>query len=225
MGREKKRVLIVDDEEDLTWSISKGLAKDRDSLEVVCVNSGMGALDVLSRSRVDLMVTDFRMPGVNGLQLLNEIKVRYPQTKVIVMTAYGSMEIKEALERSGTTGYIEKPFDINDLRELIHTYLEDNVGGFEGHLANVHLLDLLFLLWRSKNTLALEIFRQDEEGIIYFDGGNLVHAECGDKQGEDALESMLRWQEGSFKCRFGKTTSSGGTVKDGYDWLVKKSMG
>ena len=124
MDREKKRILIVDDEEDLTWSISKKLAKDGDSIEVICANSGNCALEMLSKYRVDLIVTDLRMPGVNGLQLLEEVRVRYPETNVIVMTAYGSVEVKEALARWGRTGYIEKPFEMNDLRKLIFTFLE-----------------------------------------------------------------------------------------------------
>ena len=125
MDIEKKRILIVDDEEDLTWSISKRLAKDGDSLEILCTNTGNNALEMLSQQRVDLMVTDLRMPGVSGLQLLNEVKIRYPQTQVIVMTAYGSIEVKQAIDRWSGTGYIEKPFEMNDLRQLIYNYLNE----------------------------------------------------------------------------------------------------
>ena len=120
----KKRILIVDDEEDLTWSISKRLVKDGDSLEVTCANSGNSALEMLSKSRYDIMVTDLRMPGVSGLQLVNMVKIRYPKIRIIVMTAYGSIEVKEVLETLGTIGYIEKPFEINDLRRLIYASLE-----------------------------------------------------------------------------------------------------
>ena len=120
----KKSVLIVDDEEDLTWSISRGLSKDTDQYEVICVNSGSNALSILEERSVDLVVTDLRMPGVSGMKLLKEIKSHYPDIKVIVMTAYGSLEIKEVLEHSGTKGYIEKPFEINELRKLIHHYLD-----------------------------------------------------------------------------------------------------
>lgn len=120
----KKSVLIVDDEEDLTWSISRGLSKDTDQYEVICVNSGSNALSILEERSVDLVVTDLRMPGVSGMKLLKEIKSHYPNIKVIVMTAYGSLEIKEVLEHSGTKGYIEKPFEINELRKLIHHYLD-----------------------------------------------------------------------------------------------------
>ncbi len=126
MDIEKKRILIVDDEEDLTWSISKRLAKDGDSLEIICTNSGSSALEMLSKYKVDLLVTDIRMPGISGLQLLNEVKVRYPQTPVIVMTAYGSLEVKKVLEHLKKTGYIEKPFEINELRKLIYSLLRLN---------------------------------------------------------------------------------------------------
>ena len=120
----KKRVLIVDDEEDLTWSISKRLTKDRNGLDVMCANSGNRALDVLSKYRIDLLVTDLRMPGVNGFQLLNEVRSHYPCTQVIVMTAYGSIDVKNNLDQLGRMGYIEKPFEMNDLRNLIYTFLE-----------------------------------------------------------------------------------------------------
>jgi two-component system, NtrC family, response regulator AtoC len=126
MNDKKRRVLIVDDEEDLTWSIAKGLARDRDLLDVVCVNSGCNALNALSEHDFDLVVTDIRMPDINGWTLLKEARRRYPWTRFIVMTAYGSMEAKDEIMHSGIRGYIEKPFEINDLRKLIHSSLKEN---------------------------------------------------------------------------------------------------
>jgi len=125
---EKKKILIVDDEEDLTWSISKGLSRDGETLEVYCVNSGSTALEMLQKDHFDLMVTDIRMPGVSGLRLLKEVKDHHPSTKVILMTAYGSMEIKEALVQSGMQAYIEKPFEFNELRNLIYRCLGNGNG-------------------------------------------------------------------------------------------------
>ena len=124
MADYKKKILIVDDEEDLTWSISKRLTRNGDTWEIICADSGNKALEILARNRFDLMVTDLRMPGVSGLQLLNEVKLKYPHTPVIVMTAFGTLEVKEVLERWGGVGYIEKPFEFEDLRHLIHSHLE-----------------------------------------------------------------------------------------------------
>ena len=124
MNATKKKVLIVDDEEDLTWSISRKLTRDTDMLEVLCANSGNTALDMLTKQRFDLLVTDLRMPGISGIELLNEVKRHYPETHVIIMTAHGSLDIKKEINSFGRTGYIEKPFDMNDLRDLIYEYLD-----------------------------------------------------------------------------------------------------
>ena len=125
MNGEKKRILIVDDEEDLTWSISMSLARNGHALDITCTNSGNSALELLSHDRYDLVVTDLRMPGVNGIQLVDVVRMDYPQTHVIVMTAYGSREVREFLERWQSIGYIEKPFEFEELRNLIYTFLEE----------------------------------------------------------------------------------------------------
>lgn len=126
----KKHVLIVDDEEDLTWSISRGLSRDRLGLEVSCVNSGQEAVDLMSTQKIDLLVTDLKMPGITGYHLIEHVKEQYPDTKIIVMTAFGSKDVSDELKQSGIPGYIEKPFEINDLRDMIYTHLntEDPVS-------------------------------------------------------------------------------------------------
>ena len=72
MQARRKRVLVVDDEEDLTWSISKHLSKDVEKYELICVNSGVKALEVLSQLPVDLVISDIRMPEISGLELLTK---------------------------------------------------------------------------------------------------------------------------------------------------------
>ncbi|MCK5145952.1 response regulator [bacterium] len=123
----KKRILIVDDEEDLTWSLSRKLGRNPEKLEVICANSGSKALEILNENIIDLVLTDLRMPGINGLQLLSEVRSKYPDTHVIVMTAYGSPEIQEAINHWGETEYIEKPFEIEELRNLIYDQLNQPI--------------------------------------------------------------------------------------------------
>jgi len=120
MPKSPKRILIADDEEDLTLGISRSLAKDRGRYEVICVNSGDKALEKLAEGSVDLLVSDIRMPGRSGLDLLNEVRQKYPRTKVILMTAYGSPELHTKVQEAGSVHYIEKPFDMLCLRKLIH---------------------------------------------------------------------------------------------------------
>lgn len=65
-----RKVLVVDDEETLTWSMTKTLAKDTDQYEIIIANTGTDALQILEKSPVDVVVTDIRMPDINGLDLL-----------------------------------------------------------------------------------------------------------------------------------------------------------
>ena len=71
-------VLIVDDEETLTWSMSKSLSKDRDKYGILIANTGKEALEILDNHVVDLVITDIRMPDINGLDLLTTIGHRVP---------------------------------------------------------------------------------------------------------------------------------------------------
>jgi len=121
----KKRILVVDDEEDLTWTISKHLYRNgnREKREILCANSGRIALKILNEKKVDLVLTDLRMPEINGYELLDYLAKSYPETKVIVMTAFGTTELESKLSNMSVLGYIEKPFEINELRNMVENVL------------------------------------------------------------------------------------------------------
>lgn len=195
----RKRILIVDDDEDLTWGISKNLAKEKSKFEVQCVNTGDRALNLMKKKKFDLIVSDIRMPGRNGLQLISEVKKKYPHTKVIIMTAYGSREVQEEADIRGSFFYIEKPFEIGYLKQLIFQALNLYVRGFKGFLYSSGVRELVEFNCTSKRTSSLMISKDRELGKIYFKNGEIIHAECGDLIGERALFSILNWGKGTFK--------------------------
>lgn len=130
-----KRILVVDDEEDLTWSISKSLEKNDKRLEVLCVNNGDSALAQLSACHVDLVITDVRMPGRDGLALLRVIKRDFPKTRVILMTAHSSEEVRREIAWPDLPlFYLEKPFELRNLHQLIYAALDLAATGFEDML-------------------------------------------------------------------------------------------
>ena len=92
----------------------------------MCAHNGDEALTVLTQRAVDVVISDIRMPGRDGLQLMHEIKAHYPSTKIIIMTAYGSQETRKQIAARGNVFYIEKPFEIRSLHRLIHEALELN---------------------------------------------------------------------------------------------------
>jgi len=121
MSKELKRLLIVDDEEELLWSIAEFLNKKDDLFEIEFARNGEEAKDQLAKKSFDLVITDIRMPEMDGLKLLDEIKKVYRDTKVIVMTAYGS-NLKELAIAKGAIHFVKKPFSFPEFRLLvIHT--------------------------------------------------------------------------------------------------------
>ncbi len=218
----QKRVLIVDDEEDLTWTLSKKLSKDSDKFQLICVNSGREAINVLNQIPIDLVITDVRMPEVSGLELLMEIKEKYPRTKVIIMTAYGSSDVqKEATER-GCFRYLEKPFEINELRELILEALTEKKG-FKGSVSDFQLSDIIQLNCLGRLTSALKVVHDNEIGYIYFDGGNIVHAETNRLEGEKAFYYIMGWQGGEFYVERNKK-SDRETIQKGWQSLLLEAL-
>ena len=202
MSKGLKKVLIVDDEETLTWSMAKSLSKDKDKYEVMIANNGREALQLLKTSRIDLVISDIRMPDINGLDLLVMIKKEYPETKVIIMTAYGSSDVQKEANQRGSLFYIEKPFEISDIRKIII----DLIGkkrGFQGKVMGLQLTDIIQMNCLSRLTTALIVTRDGEKGVIYFNEGEVVHAECGERKGTEAFYKILSWQEGEFVSNIG----------------------
>jgi DNA-binding NtrC family response regulator len=114
-----KRLLIVDDEETLTFSLYQTFINVQVECEVITASSGEEALSRLQEGHFDVVISDIAMPGLNGIDLLSMIKSKTPETKVILITAYGSDEREELAYQKGAEKYIEKPFDLHEIRDLV----------------------------------------------------------------------------------------------------------
>ncbi|MDE1163811.1 MAG: sigma-54 dependent transcriptional regulator [Pseudomonas sp.] len=115
-------VLVVDDEPKLCDLLVSALSSD--SVQVLSAGNGLQALALLDKEAVDLVISDWRMPGMDGPQLLAEIKLRFPQIPVIVMTAYSTVKNAVQSMRNGAFDYIAKPFDIDELDITVHKALQ-----------------------------------------------------------------------------------------------------
>jgi len=114
-------IWIIDDDQSMRWVLEKTLSNN--GYQVSAFESGSVALARFKRSstseRPDLIITDVRMPGINGFELLKQIKNVSPQTPIIVMTAYTDLDTTVQAFHEGAFEYLPKPFDIDDALELV----------------------------------------------------------------------------------------------------------
>jgi len=112
------RILVIEDDEEM-MSLLKDFLED-EGFETDSVSNGSDAFRKLVKELFDLIITDIRMPGLTGLDILPGIKKLQPQASIIVITAFGSEEVRRRSFEKGATGYLEKPIHFNKLRTLIH---------------------------------------------------------------------------------------------------------
>jgi predicted regulator of Ras-like GTPase activity (Roadblock/LC7/MglB family)/ActR/RegA family two-component response regulator len=193
-----KRVLVVDDEADMLWMLQRNLNKGMEDVEILAAESGEEALAILSDKEVNLVISDINMPGINGLDLLLEINNRYPETGVIIMTAYPSNTYESQAMLSGSLRFVEKPFDIKEMRQIVKETLFSEEG-FQGTVDGIDLMDIVQFNGLSRATAALKVKTANNEGMIFFKNGNVVHAMCDSMSGENAFFKILSFQGGSLQ--------------------------
>jgi CheY-like chemotaxis protein len=121
---DSKRVLIVDDEPNVTVVLAAGLEKLGQDYVIETANSGSEALKKVERTPYALMITDYKMPDLNGLDLAMAVRRVSPSTQVILMTAYGTAGLRDKVGNLHLDGYVDKPFSVARIREIV----EDAVG-------------------------------------------------------------------------------------------------
>lgn len=123
------RILVVDDKRDLAQGVALAIEELSDEIRVA--HSAEEALAQLDRTPAELVFTDVRMPGMDGIALLKRIKERWPETDVIVFTAYGSIESAVEAMRLGAFHYLTKPFNSDELLLFSRRALEQRRAGDE----------------------------------------------------------------------------------------------
>jgi DNA-binding NtrC family response regulator len=116
-AQSKIKILILDDEKQFTEELS-GFFKDSD-FESFEANSASEGRKILSEHEIDLLILDVRLPGVNGLDILSEVKIQYPSMEVIIISAHGDMDTVIKAIRLGAFDYLRKPFRFLDIQIAI----------------------------------------------------------------------------------------------------------
>ncbi len=193
------KVLIVDDDLKVQRILQARLQKFKDKFEIVFASDGAEAIKVLQQNSVSVVVTDIRMPKIDGLEFLAHVKESYPEIPCFVMTAYETPELKEKLSKS-TLRIFNKPFLIDDLANAIIQVLEQDAPG--GTLKGISVSSFLQLIQMEEKTCFLEIVSPgDEKGFFYFKDGELYDAVYNGFNGEEAAFRLLAFDKASIRLK------------------------
>lgn len=119
---EKKKILIIDDEQSIVEFL-KELFEPRGFDVITAIRGSMG-LELAFKEKPDLVILDLRMPGLGGEAVLKELKVKLPETKILVYTAWTGNDTKNRVLTRGADLYIEKPSDFETLKDKVVQLLE-----------------------------------------------------------------------------------------------------
>lgn len=114
-------ILVVDDELSMREFLS--ILLEKDGHHVFSASDGVGALEQLQQHKADLVITDIRMTGMTGLELLQEVKDKYPKIPVLLITAFASPDDAVQAMKNGAFDYITKPFKVDDIKNIVASAL------------------------------------------------------------------------------------------------------
>lgn len=124
MPKFPKKILVVDDEENARLGLTRLLSQE--GYQVDSVSNGYEALNYLREKEVNLIVTDINMPEMNGISFLKELNKSFPQSNVIMITAYGGVESYIEAMNLGAFEYINKPVKIEELKSILKKIFKES---------------------------------------------------------------------------------------------------
>lgn len=119
----KPAILIIDDEPHFIESLKDALSED---FQVSCAETGRKGLEILKDEAVDIVLLDYRLPDVNGIEVLKEIRNSYPALLVFMISGHGTKNIVLSAWDERADAYLDKPLDIEVLRQKLHRHLGNN---------------------------------------------------------------------------------------------------
>jgi len=183
-------ILIVDDENPFLLSLKDGLASHNDQLNILMANDGEEAVRIIQRNEIDLLVTDLKLPIMDGFELLAYINSNNPYMPVIVMTAFGTSEIEEQLSDINALHYLEKPLDFDMLVQTIDAALTKDTNSY---IRGITLSTFLQLIHMENKSCSLSVHSREESGELHIENGEMIHASSGELTGKEAALRIIGW--------------------------------
>jgi CheY-like chemotaxis protein len=209
-----KNVLLVDDDKEMLLALKEGFKKYQESFAVILAEDGLKALERLKANVISLVVTDLKMPRMDGFELLAHIMEHYPDIPVIMITGYSTPEMERLAREGGAVGYISKPFLIENLaRQIMTTLRRESEGGALHNVSSGMFLQLIEMEQKTC-TIRLEDKSSGQKGILFFHEGELLDARVNNLNGEDAAHKIFSWDEVNLSIQNGCALTDNKIQKD-----------
>ena len=191
-----KTVLIVDDEKSFLLAACDGLVRRRNSFRVLAAESCRQAMDILSSTTVDLLVTDLKLPEVDDFALLAWVSQQQSRLPVIVMSTFAPSEIELRLSRLNIQQFIHKPLDIDALERAIVSVFSIRKNTV---LHGITLVGFLQMVKAGRMSCTLNVSSHAKKGALSLHRGELIDAEMDCCTGMEAAIEILSWNNAKIE--------------------------
>jgi YesN/AraC family two-component response regulator len=192
-----KKLLLVDDEKFFLEGLKEGLSEYETIFTTDICFSVHEAKDLYNQNHYDLIISDIRMPQESGLDLFVYLKDQDYRGGFIAMTAYGSPEVLKRIKALGGLDVILKPFDFSWFLDKILEFVAEEEG-VSGTIDSIALTSLLQMINLEKKSITVKVENNNDEGFLYFEKGEIIHAEYREKTGEEAAFNLIKLKRGHF---------------------------
>ncbi len=218
-----RRVLIVDDNQEALFSLQEGMAKYGRHFEILIAGDGKVAVQKLSASSIDLIVTDMKMPRMDGLALLKHVQARYADIPVIIMSGFSTPEMERLARESGAAEFIEKPFKISYLHDRIVAILNQQADGGTLHKVTASMFLQLIEMEQRTCTLRLQSEATGQRGALFFHRGQLLDARVDELREEAAARKIFSWDEVSLSIQLSCPVTRG-RIENDLQYILFEAM-
>jgi len=201
----RKRVLFVDGSSKFLQLLVKTMPNwNKENWDILSTLNATEAVEILDTQRVDLVVVDSQLQEPAGAKFINEIRQRYPQTRLVAQLIKSEDASRTNCLRAGAELCVLKPKNRRGLEELYESLQKlwtESLEGFRGLLPKVSLADLIQLECINMRSSVLEISSGSRLGEVFIRQGRIVHAQAGSKTGLDAFVRLMQMSGGSFHLK------------------------
>ncbi|MDM8538466.1 response regulator [Desulfobacterales bacterium HSG17] len=195
-----KKVLIVDDDAIFLKTIVNNLEKHKGDFEVITAGDGAAAIHLLGKESADLLITDIKMPKIDGITLLAYVNEYHPKIPCFAMTAYETPEIRKQLP-DDILRFLKKPFPLDTLGDTIQKALSRDVP--RGAMGGISVASFLMMIEMERKTCLFEVLLPDgKNGFFYFSKGIMQNAVYGPLTGDDGAMMLIAQGKGKAQFKF-----------------------